>query len=193
VKNIGRSLLLTIVATALATTSGSPVGATADVSGSVRAIAERAAEIAVEEQTLLQIATATNLDAVDRAEIEARIRTVDARGVELLGQLERLDVDLTQAIRITLGPLASTEARASQPEVYVPAAAVYEAAATDLRRIAATPDAVTNAPSSSNSPAFGCSPSRRSLCSRSARRRSATRCAVTRRPTSSKRWHGATG
>jgi diguanylate cyclase (GGDEF)-like protein len=155
VKNIGRSLLLTIVATALATTSGSPAGATADVSGSVRAIAERAAEIAVEEQTLLQIATATNLDAVDRAEIEARIRTVDARGVELLGQLERLDVGLTQAIRITLGPLASTEARASQPEVYVPAAAVYDAAATDLRRIAATPDAVTNTPSSSGSPAFG--------------------------------------
>ena len=154
-KNIGRSILLTIVATALATSPGHSAGAAADVSGSVRAIAERAAEIAVEEQTLLQIATATNLDAADRAEIEARIRTVDARGVELLSQLDRLDVDLTQAIRISLGALPPVEERTLQPEVYVPPAAVYEAAATDLRRIAATPDAVTNAPTSSNSPAFG--------------------------------------
>ena len=154
-KNIGRSLLLTIVATALATIPGHTAGATADVSGSVRAIAERAAEIAVEEQTLLQIATATNLDAVDRAEIEARIRTIDARGVELLSQLDRLDVDLTQAIRISLGALSPVEERTLQPEVYVPPAAVYAAAASDLRRIAATPEAVTNAPTSSNSPAFG--------------------------------------
>ena len=154
-KNIGRSLLLTIVATALAALPGHTAGASADVSGSVRAIAERAAEIVVEEQTLLQIATATNLDAGDRAEIEARIRAIDARGVELLGQLDRLDVDLTQAIRISLGALAPVEERTLQPEVYVPPAAVYTAAAIDLRRIAAVPEAVTNAPTSSNSPAFG--------------------------------------
>lgn len=154
-KNIGRTLLLTLVATALGTTAGFAAGATADVNGSVSAIAERAAENVVEEQMLLQIATATNLDAVDRAQVEARIRTLDARGVELLGQLERLDVDLTQAIRIALGPLVETELRSLQPDVYVPAQAVYDAAATDLRRIAATPAAVTNAPSSSGSPAFG--------------------------------------
>ena len=154
-KNIGRSILITIVATALASIPGHTAGASADVSGSVRAIAELAAEIAVEEQNLLQIATATNLDAIDRAEIEAQVRTIDARGVELLGQLDRLNVDLTQAIRIALGELASVEERTLQPEVYVPAAAVYETAVNDLRRIAATPEAVTNAPTSSNSPAFG--------------------------------------
>jgi diguanylate cyclase (GGDEF)-like protein len=158
VNKIGRSLLLTTVAAALAAAPASIVSAGADptdVTGSVRAIAERAAESAVEEQTLLQIATASNLDAADRAEIEARIRTVDARGVDLLGQLDRLGVDLTQAIRISLGPLPPVADRAFQPDVSVPAAAVYEAATADLLRIASTPDAVTNAPSSSNSPAFG--------------------------------------
>lgn len=154
-KKFARCLLLATLATTLAGAPASDVTAAADVAGSVRAIAERAAELAIEEQTLLQISTASNLDATERAEIEARIRTVDAQGVELLSQLDRLDVDLTQAIRISLGALASAEERSVQPEVYVPAAAVYDAAAADLLRIASTPSAVTSTPTSSNSPAFG--------------------------------------
>lgn len=152
---IARCLLLATLATTLAGAPASLVTAAADVTGSVRAIAERAAELALEEQTLLRISTASNLDVAERAEIEARIRSVDAQGVELLSQLDRLDVDLTQAIRISLGELASAEERAQQPEVYVPPAAVYDAAAEDLLRIAATPAAVTSAPTASNSPAFG--------------------------------------
>jgi len=155
VNKIGHTLFLATVAAALATVPAATVGAAGDVSGSVQVIAERAAEVAAEEQSLLQISTASNLDAAGRAEVEARIRAVDARGVELLDQLDRLDVDLTQAIRIGLGPLAPAEDRTRQPEVYVPSPAVYAAATSDLLRIAATPDAVTNAPTSSSSPAFG--------------------------------------
>lgn len=152
---IGRSFLLATVAATLSAAPASIVLAGSDVTGSVRAVAERAAEAVSEEQTLLQIASASNLDAADRAEIEARIRAVDARGMELLDQLDRLDVDLTQAIRISLGSLPPVADRTRQPDLYVPSAAVYEAATNDLLRIAATPDAVTNAPNSSNSPAFG--------------------------------------
>lgn len=155
VNKIGRSLLLASLAAGLSGAPAAVAAAASDVSGSVQAIAERAAELAVEEHNLLQISTATNLDAAARDEIEARILTVDARGVELLGQLDRLDVDLTQAIRISLGELAPAEDRALQPSVYVPSAAVYEAAATDLRRIAADPDSVTTTPSSSSSSSFG--------------------------------------
>lgn len=162
VNPFGRSLLLTTVAAAVAFLPPSLVGAAtddadsdADVAGSVRTIAEAAAETAAEEQSLLRLATASNLDPAARADVEARIRVVDARGLELLTQLDRLDVNLTQAIRITLGELASTEDRTTRPELFAPPAAVYEAATADLVRIAATPDAVTNAPTSSNSPAFG--------------------------------------
>lgn len=125
--------------------------AAADVSGSVQALAEQAAELVAEEHDLLQISTATNLTAEQRIAVEDRIRAVDASGAELLEQLDRLDVGLTQAIRIALGTLAPVDAREMQPEVYVPSAAVYGAAVDDLARIAAAPAAVTNAPSSSNS------------------------------------------
>jgi diguanylate cyclase (GGDEF)-like protein len=157
VNPFGRSLLLSSVAVAGAFLPGAAMAADsdADVAGSVRTIAEEAAETAAEEQTLLRLASASNLDDAARADVEARIHTVDARGMELLTQLDRLDVDLTQAIRISLGELASTEDRTARPELFAPAAAVYEAATADLLRIAETPDAVTNAPNSSNSPAFG--------------------------------------
>lgn len=154
----GRSLLLAAATAALvvapATTTATASGA-ADVEGPVRAIAERAAAVTVEERTLLEVSTATDLGSAARAEIESRIRAVDARGVELLGQLDRLDVDLTEAIRTSLGPLASVEERTLRPDAFVPPSAVYEAATADLLRIAAAPSAVTNAPSSSSSPAFG--------------------------------------
>lgn len=155
-KNIGRSLLLATAAITLAgVVPASLATAAADVTGSVRAIAERAAEVVVEEQTLLEMTAVTDLDLGERAELEARIRTVDARGVELLTQLDRLDVDLSQATRIGLGELAPVEDRLREPDVYVPSAAVYEAATADLMRIAETPGAVTSTPPSSSSPAFG--------------------------------------
>ncbi|HSJ91895.1 MAG TPA: GGDEF domain-containing protein [Ilumatobacter sp.] len=143
------------MATVLATIPALSAGATADVTGSVRTIAERAAEAAAEEQNLLQIAGASNLDAADRAEVEERIRSADARGVELLEQLDRLDVDLSQAIRISLSALPPAEDRLLEPGVYVPPPAVYEAAAADLLRIAETPESVARAPASSGSPSFG--------------------------------------
>lgn len=155
-KNIGRNLLLATMAITFAgVVPASLAAAAVDVTGSVRAIAERAAEVVVEEQTLLEMAATSDLAATDRAELEARIRTVDARGVELLTQLDRLDVDLTQAVRISLGELAPVAERTLQPDVFVPAPAVYEAAAADLIRIAETPEAVTANPTTSGSPAFG--------------------------------------
>ena len=153
-KTLGRSLLLA-AAVGVASAPTAVAAAEPDVPGSVRVVAEQAADVAVEERTLLEIASATNLDEAQRAEIEDRITAVDARGVELLTQLDRLDVDLTQAIRISLGPLAPGTDRARQPAVYVPTTAVYDAAAADLRRIATNPEAVTNAPGDSNPPAFG--------------------------------------
>lgn len=152
--SIGRSLVLASLAVGVAA-APTAADASGDVSGSVGTIAEQAAEAVVEEQTLLQISTATNLDTAARAELEARIRTVDARGVELLEQLDRLDVDLSQAIRVSLGALAPTEDRALQPDVFVPSATIYETAADDLRRIAENPAAVTNAPSSERSSSLG--------------------------------------
>lgn len=155
VKIFGRSLL---VATAAALVGGVPASlasASTDVAGSVRTVAERAAEVTAEEQTLLEMAAASDLDVTERAELEARIRTVDARGVELLTQLDRLDVDLSQATRISLGELAPTADRLREPDVYVPASSVYDAATADLLRIAETPDAVTSSPETSGSPAFG--------------------------------------
>ncbi|MFP5489157.1 MAG: hypothetical protein ACLGHQ_12730, partial [Acidimicrobiia bacterium] len=152
--SLGRSLLLASLAVGLTGAPTTIVHAASDVSGSVRTIAERAAELVVEEHSLLQLSTASNLDPAERNEIEARIATVDARGAELLSQLDRLDVALSQAIRVGLGELAPLEERSLEPAVYVPSNDVYRAAADDLRRIAADPDSVTNAPSSSGSSSF---------------------------------------
>ena len=152
-KITGHTFLLTLVGLGIVAAPTSVTAASTEID-SVRALAERAAELTAEERTLLEMST-PDLDVVDRASIEARIQTVDAQGAEVLAQLDRLDVELTQAIRVTLGPLASVAQRVEQPSVFVPTPAVYEAATTDLLRIAATPDAVTNVPQHSNSPAFG--------------------------------------
>lgn len=147
---------MAITATTLAgVVPASLATAAADVTGSVRAIAERAVDVVVEEQTLLELTAAPDLSVSERADLETRLRTVDARGVELLTQLDRLDVDLSQAIRIALGELAPVEDRTLQPDVYVPPAAVYETATADLVRIVETPGAVTNDPATTGSPAFG--------------------------------------
>src|SRR5690606_14668694 len=122
VKHIRRSLLLVAAVVALTAAPASAAGGT-DVDAPVRSIAERAATVTVEERTLLELATNATLDSTARSEIEARIRTVDARGVELLDQLDRLHVELTQAIRTSLGPLASVEDRMVRPDAFVPAAA----------------------------------------------------------------------
>lgn len=152
---LGRSILLAAATAVVAVAPASIATGAADVDGPVRAIAERAAEVTVEERTLLEVSTATNLNSEARAEIEGRIQAVDALGVGLLDQLDRLDVDLTEAIRTSLGPLATVEERMLRPDAFVPPTAVYDAATADLLRIAAAPSAVTNAPSPSSSPAFG--------------------------------------
>lgn len=155
-KNIGRPIALATMAVVFAgVVPTSTASAAPDVTGSVRAIAERAAELAAEEQALLEMAADPNLDDTARAELESSIRTVDARGVELLTQLDRLHVDVTQAIRTSLGPLAPTDDRAIRPDLFVPAATVYQAAIADLERIAETPEAVSRTPTTSSSPAFG--------------------------------------
>lgn len=155
-KNFGRSLLLASTAVSLAgLVPASLAGAATDVAGSVRTVAERAAEVTAEEQSLLEMAAVPDLDVSERAELEARIEAVDASGVELLTQLDRLDVDLSQATRISLGALAPVADRLRDPDVFVPAGSVYDAATADLLRIAATPDAVTSAPATSGGPAFG--------------------------------------
>lgn len=153
-KKLGRCLLLTTVAASVA---GLPslAAAGADVAGSVRSLAERAAELTVEEQMLLQSTADPDLDVTELASIEARLQTVDGQGAEILGQLDRLDVELTQAIRISLAELAPAAERYAQPDLNVPADAVYDAAAADLLRIVATPEAVTSTPSDSNTPALG--------------------------------------
>lgn len=155
-KNIGRPIALATMAVVfVGVVPASTASAAPDVTGSVRAIAERAAELAAEEQALLELAADPSLDATARAELESDIRTVDARGVELLTQLDRLHVDVTQAIRTSLGPLAPADDRATQPALFVPAATVYQAAIADLERIAETPEAVSHTPTTSSSPAFG--------------------------------------
>lgn len=128
--------------------------AAADVTDSVRTLATQAAEAVAEEHALLDASTDPTITASDLATLEDRISTVDARGAELLVQLDRLDVDLTQAIRVGLGtlprPLVGENA-----SVLLPPDAVYDAAVADLTRVAETPGAVTHTPNTSNSPGVG--------------------------------------
>lgn len=170
-KPLGRPLVLvTLVATsaavtctangtALAAASGTALAAAsgrvaaADVAGSVRDLAERAIDQITLEQELVEQVGDT-ADTTRLAAIGGRLRTVDADGVQVLDRLDQLDVALTQAIRITLGPLPT----ADDPTSFaadLPRSVVYEAAVADLRRISATPDAVTNAPASPHGPSFG--------------------------------------
>jgi diguanylate cyclase (GGDEF)-like protein len=152
-----RSALVTVavlVPTVALSSTGTASAAT-DVADSVRTLAERAAQVTVEERTLLELASDTEVGSAEWAGLTARLDAVDAHGAELLDQLTSLDVALTEAIRIGLGLLAPAADRAARPEVYVPSAAVYETATTDLLRIAATPEAVTSTPGTSDSPRFG--------------------------------------
>lgn len=150
-KHFGRTLLAGfLVAVAPA---GVLSAAADDAATTVGTLAGQAAEVAAEEQAILD-ALAGELTAADRAELEARMRTVDARGAALLDELDLLDVQLTQAIRTSLAPLPRPT-DVDDPATLLPQDAVYTAAIADLTRIAETPDAVIAQASSGSSPAMG--------------------------------------
>jgi diguanylate cyclase (GGDEF)-like protein len=136
-----------------------PVASAAgDVETTISELAADAARLVAEEQQLVQQADPNNTSSSpsERADALARLQIVDNEGHTALMRLERLGVNTTEAIRTTLQrlPEGSTETAAFSRGI--PPSVVYDAAVVDLRRIAATPDAVaTGAPGSSRGPAIG--------------------------------------
>ncbi len=135
------TIRIAVAALVAAVTVGPAVPALAatNVESTIRDLATEAADVAAEELALVTGADAN----------PAELRRVDARGAEILGQLDRLGVDLTEAIRVALAPLPETA------DGDVPPAVVYGAAIADLGRIAATPSAVAATPARSGSPEVG--------------------------------------
>lgn len=78
-----------------------------------------------------------------------RLAGVDAQGAALLGELDALDVQLTQAARTALDTLPA------DGEGFLPDTVVYETALDDLARIVATPEAALPPSSGGNGPALG--------------------------------------
>jgi diguanylate cyclase (GGDEF)-like protein len=74
---------------------------------------------------------------------------IDAQGAALLGELDALDVQLTQAARTALDTLPA------DGEGFLPDTIVYETALDDLARVVATPEAALPPSSSGNGPALG--------------------------------------
>ena len=128
-----------------------------DAADTVRAVATDAAELMAEEQQLVELADPDlPSSAVDRVEVRARLRTVDRQGSDALLQLERLGVDITEAMRATLQRLPSgSDVTPEQLQQSTPPGVVYDAAIVDLMRIAANPEAVTTTTSTSSDPATG--------------------------------------
>lgn len=151
-RNVRHALIALTVATALFPTSA--VRAEHSITSNVRQLAGDGADFAAQEQALLAM---TNSESITTSQegVRAQLRSVDAMGHAVLDQLERLDVDLTNAIRVALDrlpppALPSTSGLALQP----PPRVVYDAAIEDLLRIAATPDAVSPSTGGSQGQSF---------------------------------------
>lgn len=145
-----RTAVVAVVAAAVVSPA-IPAHAATNTEATIRSIANEAAELVAEEQSLVPLADPARGTTATREAAIVDLNAVDARGATLLRQLEQLDVDLTEAIRVALAPLPEPgeDATVAPPDV------VYEAAIDDLLRIAATPSAVAATPQPSNSPAIG--------------------------------------
>lgn len=108
--------------------------ATSDDASQVRDAALAASDLVADEQALLA-------DAEQGDQLSDQLRSVDAAGADQLARLQMLGVEVTLAIETALGKLP--EPGNPNAVSLAPPPVVYEAAITDLERIAATPDAVT--------------------------------------------------
>lgn len=126
--------LLATIGIAVAATLTSGVAAAAAAGDEARTaevaeLADRAATLVAQEAALLD----------DPSASPAELTRVDADGAATLVRLDQLDVDLSRAARTALSRLPATtngERPTGPPEV------IYAAAADDLVRIAATPEAL---------------------------------------------------
>ncbi len=132
-----------LIATALAVVVTPSTVAAGAGDDAVRELADAAAELVAEEQTLVASAAA------DPAASTARLRVVDGTGTMVLEQFDDLGVQLSAASRAALSPLPA------DGEGFAPPAQVYDAALDDLMRISATPAAALPAETGSNGPALG--------------------------------------
>jgi diguanylate cyclase (GGDEF)-like protein len=125
-----------------------------DSTEAIRELATEAAELITTEHALMGL---VEID-VERGEPSAddQLRTVDRQAQAVLVQLDQLGVELTPAIRSTMGLLPRQTDTDTEPvDGIVPADVVYEAAIADLLRIAATPEAVAPVSDASNGQSFG--------------------------------------
>jgi diguanylate cyclase (GGDEF)-like protein len=149
------ALAATIVVATL--TSAPTAHAATDTETTIRTIATEAAALVAEEQALLELTDpSAGTSEAELVAIEAQLASVDVRSASLLDQLERLGVDLTEAVRSTMVRLPDgDDLTTAQRRSAAPPAVVYAAAVEDLLRIAATPATVAPVPGRSNSPALG--------------------------------------
>ena len=138
-----KTFRIALIATALAVVAAPSAVAAGPGNDAVRDLADAAAEIVAEEQTLVASAAA------DPTASTTRLRVVDGTGTMLLEQFDELGVQLTAAVRAALSPLPAGN------QGFVPPPEVYDAALDDLMRISATPAAALPSDSSANGPALG--------------------------------------
>lgn len=147
-----------LIATAAAVTLLPTGSASASIDGesAVRTLATDAAALLAEEAQLVSLADPDVTEsAIDRAAVQAQLRSVDGQGQSILVQLRGLGVDLTAAVETTLERLPETATDPFTGAALTPQAVVYDAAIDDLLRIAATPAAVAPVGEGSNGPSYG--------------------------------------
>ena len=151
-----RLLLAALFASAAVLVPTSGVHGSEGITETVYQLAADGAELVAEEHVLLGMAGPGSATSVDELPaIRAQLRSVDAQGVAVLDQLERLDIDLTYAVRVALDRLPPIEANpAPGSGLRPPPGVVYEAALDDLLRIAANPEAVMTSAGSSSGQAL---------------------------------------
>jgi diguanylate cyclase (GGDEF)-like protein len=136
-----------LAATVLVAAVALPATASAATSVDLDEVGEMAAtgvDLLTEEQALLDAA-----DDRSPADADARLDGVDRAGATLLVQLDHLGVQLTDASRTALGRLPEGS------DGFAPPSVVYDAAITDLARIAVTPAAGLPQEGRSSGPALG--------------------------------------
>ena len=146
---------LTVAAVSLIPSAG--VIAADDLTDTVREIAAETADLVRQELQLVKIGqTDPELSDRDLTALRAELRTIDDQGAEALDQLDQLDIELTDAIRVVLDRLPQASAqRPGLLDLRPPPPVVYEAAITDLLRISDDPEAVTPIDGDRRGPAGG--------------------------------------
>ncbi len=142
-----------LVATVAAVTLIPAGHAQASIDGAqaVRTLAADAAELLAQEATLVADTNPTSPDSPsDLAGARTELRTIDGQGASILVQLRGLGVSLTPAIETALGRLPIEGTDGGVP--VFPQQTVYNAAISDLLRIASTPAAVAPVGDGSDGP-----------------------------------------